>query len=129
MQKRSQGCAVDSYARCNGVQAFREAGLTRVTDGKEQFYIQNNEPDPQGRRVYCVVASDMSFNELVPLTHKEYMMFTLSKGEHYTVEDWTECFNIQPKDLIILHKDPIYGTTANRATYETLMQLDTPERI
>ena len=125
-QKRSQGCAVAS----TGLKSFRNAGLTKVNSlGKEQFYIHKNEPDPQGRRVYCIVASDMSFNELVPLTHKEYMMFTLTKGEHYTVEDWTECFNIQPKDLIILHKDPIYGTTANRATFETLMQLGTPERI
>ena len=50
-----------------GVQAFREAGLTKVTaDGKEQFYIHNNEPDPQGRHVYCVVAKDMTFNENRP---------------------------------------------------------------
>ena len=109
---------------------FRDAGLTKKQpDGSERFYIHSNEPDPLGRRVYCVVASDMSFNELVPLTDKEYMMFMLSKGDHYTVEDWTECFNIQPRDLVILHKHPIYGTTSNRATFETLMQLGTQDSI
>ena len=126
MRKRSQGCAVAS----SGLKSFRDAGLTKVnSQGKEQFYIHKNEPDPDGRRVYCIVAHNMSFNELVVLSKKEYTMFTLSKGEHYTVEDWTECFNIQPKDLEMLKGQEKYGYCTDPATYETLMQLGTPERI
>ena len=123
MQKRSQGCAVAS----SGLKSFRDAGLTKInSQGKEQFYIHKNEPDPLGRRVYCVVANDMSINELVPMTPKEYMMLKLSKGDQYTFEDWTEIFNIQPKDLDILDNKQIYGVSAsNRYTYKTLMQYDT----
>lgn len=110
-----------------GVKRFREAGLTMMhpRTGREQFYIHNNEPDPQGRRVYCIVAHDMSFNELVVMSEKEYTMFSLSKGEHYTVEDWTETFNIQPKDLEMLEGQEKYGYCTDPATYETLMQLGT----
>ena len=114
-----------------GVKAFREAGLTKVTaDGKEQFYIQNNKPDPQGRRVYCVVAKDMSFNELVPLTNKELMWVKLKHGEFLTLEDWTETFNIQPKDLTLLKNNPLYGVyRADESSFKTLMQLCTGECI
>jgi len=111
---------------------FRDAGLTKKTaNGTERFYIQNNQPDPLDRRVYCVIANDMSINELVPMTPKEFMMLKLSKGDQLTIEDWTETFNIQPKDLDILaKKNPIYGASAsNRYTYKTLMQYGTSESI
>ena len=114
-----------------GVKAFREAGLTKVTaDGKEQFYIHNNEPDPQGRHVYCVVAKDMTFNELVPLTSKELMWVKLKHGDFLTLEDWTETFNIQPKDLELLKNKPLYGVyRADESSFKTLMQLCTGECI
>lgn len=64
------------------------------------------------------------------MTPKEFMMLKLSKGDLFTFEDWTETFNIQPKDLDILDNNPIYGIYAsNRYTYETLMQYDTSESI
>ena len=115
-----------------GVKRFREGKLTMLhpRTGREQFYIQDNEPDPEGRRVYCVVANDMSINELVPMTSKEFMMLKLSKGDQFTFEDWTETFNIQPKDLDILDKNPLYGVSAsNRYTYKSLMQYDTLKTI
>lgn len=110
---------------------FRDAGLTKTQpDGSERFYIQNNQPDQLGRRVYCIVANDMSINELVSMTPKEFMMLKLSKGDLFTIEDWTETFNIQPKDLDILDKNPIYGVSAtNRYTYKSLMQYGTSESI
>jgi len=110
---------------------FRDAGLTKVnSQGKEQFYIVNANPDPQGRRVYCVVANDMSLNELVPLTKQEYLMLKLAKGDQYTFEDWTECFNIQPEHLELVGDNPIYGRYSNKHyTYETLMQYDTLKSI
>ena len=48
-----------------GIQAFRQAGLTKVdADGKEHFYIHSAQQDSLGRRVYCVIASDMSVMNL-----------------------------------------------------------------
>lgn len=114
-----------------GLKRFREAGLTKVQpNGNEQFYIQDNEPDPEGKRVYCVVANNMSLNELVPLTKQEYLMLKLAKGDQYTFEDWTETFNIQPKDLQILEDQPLYGVdTSQKHDYQSLMQYDTSEHI
>jgi len=49
-----------------GLKKWRDAGLTKVQpNGNEQFYVHSAVPDSQGRRCYCVVAQDMSFNDVV----------------------------------------------------------------
>lgn len=112
------------------LEKFREAGLTKqYPDGREHFYLSNAEPDPEGRRVYCIVARNMSFNELVPMTHNEYLLFSVARGEDFTVEDWTETFNIQPYHLDSL-SDGIYGAgNGKKWTYQRLMQLGTDQSI
>jgi hypothetical protein len=109
-----------------GIQAFREAGLTKVDDeGKERFYIHSAEQDPLGRRVYCVIAADMSINELVPMTPQEMTLVKIKYGDRMVIEDWTETFNIQPSTLENL-PEGIYGKgTSKQYKFKDLMQLGT----
>jgi len=105
---------------------FREAGLTKVNaEGKEHFYIHSAKQDPLGRRVYCVIASDMSINELVPLTPKEMTLVKIKYGDRIVIEDWTTTFNIHPSILDEL-PEGIYGKgTSKQYTFEDIMQYDT----
>lgn len=109
-----------------GIQAFREAGLTKVdSEGNEHFYIHSAEQDPLGRRVYCVIAADMSINELVPMTPQEMTLVKIKYGDRMVIEDWTETFNIQPSTLENL-PEGIYGKgTSKQYKFEDLMQLGT----
>jgi|TARA_R110001592_G_scaffold20761_3_gene83799 hypothetical protein len=109
-----------------GIELFRDAGLTKVTDeGTEQFYIQNAEPDPLGKRVYCVVASNMSLNELVPMTPQEMTLVKIKYGDQLVIEDWTSTFNIHPGILEDM-PDGIYGKgTSKQFTFNDIMQLGT----
>ena len=113
-----------------GIELFRDAGLTKVTDeGTEQFYIQNAEPDPLGKRVYCVVAADMSVNELVPMTPQQMTLVKIKYGDRMVIEDWTETFNIQPSTLEDM-PDGIYGKgTSKQFTFDGIMQYDTKTPI
>ena len=109
-----------------GLKRFREAGLTKVdAEGKERFYIHSAEQDPLGRRVYCIVAADMSVNELIPMTPQEMTLVKIKYGDRMVIEDWTETFNIQPSTLENL-PEGIYGKgTSKQYKFEDLMQLDT----
>ena len=56
------------------------------------------------------------------MTHNEYLLFSVARGEDFTVEDWTETFNIQPHS----DHDGIYGAgNGKKWTYQRLMQLGT----
>ncbi len=105
---------------------FREAGLTKVdSEGKERFYIHSAEQDSLGRRVYCIVAADMSVNELIPMTPQEMTLVKIKYGDRMVIEDWTETFNIQPSTLENL-PEGIYGKgTSKQYKFEDLMQLST----
>ena len=109
-----------------GLKRFREAGLTKVdAEGKERFYIHSAEQDSLGRRVYCVVAEDMSINELIPMTPQEMILVKIKYGDRMVIEDWTETFNIQPSTLENL-PEGIYGKgTSKQYKFEDLMQLGT----
>ena len=109
-----------------GLKRFREAGLTKVdSEGKERFYIHSAVQDPMGRRVYCVVAEDMSINELVPMTPQEMTLVKIKYGDRMVIEDWTETFNIQPSTLENM-PDGIYGKgTSKQFTFDGIMQYDT----
>lgn len=109
-----------------GLKRFREAGLTKVdSEGKEHFYIHSAEQDSLGRRVYCIVAADMSVNELVPMTPQEMILVKIKYGDRMVIEDWTETFNIQPSTLENL-PEGIYGKgTSKQYKFEDLMQLGT----
>ena len=109
-----------------GLQRFREAGLTKVdAEGKERFYIHSAVQDPMGRRVYCVVAEDMSVNELVPMTPQQMTLVKIKYGDRMVIEDWTETFNIQPSTLEDM-PDGIYGKgTSKQFTFDGIMQYDT----
>lgn len=109
-----------------GLKRFRKAGLTKVTpDGKEQFYIHDAKPDPDGRRCYCVVAQDMSFNDVVVMTPKQMVLAKLKFGDFITIADWTESFNMQPYMLEEFHGEKYGAVTMQRLTYEDLMGLPT----
>ena len=109
-----------------GLQRFREAGLTKVdAEGKERFYIHSAEQDPLGRRVYCVVAADMSVNELVPMTPQQMTLVKIKYGDQLVIEDWTSTFNIHPGILEDM-PDGIYGKgTSKQFTFDGIMQYDT----
>jgi len=113
-----------------GLKRFREAGLTKVQpNGNEQFYVHNATPDPHGRRCYCVVATDMRFNDVVVMTPQQKLMIELKFGERLDIADWTETFNMQPYMLEEL-KGTKYGVqTDSRLTYEDLMSMCTTGRI
>ena len=113
-----------------GLKRFREAGLTKVdADGKEHFYIHSAEQDPLGRRVYCVVANNMSMKELVPMTPQEMTWLKIKFGDQLVIEDWTSTFNIQPSTLEDM-PDGIYGKgTSKQFTFNDIMQLDTHDCI
>ncbi len=109
-----------------GVKRFREAGLTKVDDeGKERFYIHSAEQDPLGRRVYCVVAADMSINELIPMTPQQMTLVKIKYGDRMEIEDWTETFNIQPSTLEDM-PGGLYGKgTSKQFTFNDIMHYDT----
>lgn len=113
-----------------GLKRFRDAGLTKVqSNGKEQFYVQNAVQDPHGRRCYCVVAQDMSFNDIVVMTPQQKMMVVMKFGDYLEIADWTETFNMQPYMLEEL-KGTKYGVkTDEKITYEDLMSMSTDRRI
>ena len=113
-----------------GLKRFRDAGLTKVQpNGNEQFYVHDATPDPYGRRCYCVVATDMRFNDVVVMTPQQKLMVELKFGERLDITDWTETFNMQPYMLEEL-KGTKYGVqTDSRLTYEDLMSMCTHGRI
>lgn len=99
------------------LEKFKDAGLTKTQpDGSERFFIQNAKQDPEGRRVWCVIADDMSFNDLVALTPNEKLLVDLKWGNKLSWKDWTLAYNIQPymlepdndKMSISLHKGLTY---------------------
>ena len=107
------------------LEKFKARGLTKTQpDGSERFYIQNAEQDPVGRRVWCVIAVDMTFNDLVALTKKEKLLVDLKFGGTLTWEDWTEAFNIQPYMLEKIAQDHYYGASLHKElTFEKLMDM------
>ena len=83
-----------------GIDTFREAGYTKIQkNGKETVWFAHNQPDPKGRRCYCVVFQDMSVNDLIVMTEKQAFMLKLKHGDKITIADWTDMFNMQP-DMI-----------------------------
>lgn len=109
-----------------GLKQWRDAGLTKVQpNGNEQFYVHSATPDPQGRRCYCVVAQDMSFNDVVVMTPQQRMMVELKFGHRIDIEDWTEIFNIQPDMLTEFHGNKYGVKTEERITYNELMHMCT----
>jgi hypothetical protein len=109
---------------------YREAGLTKLQpDGNETFYVKDAEPDPDGKRCYCVVTQDMRLNEIVVMTPQEMTLIKIKFGDQMIIEDWTEIFNIHPKTLEKI-PDGIYGKRYDvSVTFNELMQYDTQEHI
>lgn len=107
------------------LEKFKAAGLTKTQpDGSERFYIQHAEADPNGRRVYCVVADDMSFNDLVALSPKEKMLVDIKFAGKLLWEDWTSAFNIQPDHLLRCNNDHKYGADLHKElTFKKLMDM------
>ena len=107
------------------LEKFKAAGLTKTQpDGSERFFIQNAKQDPQGRRVWCVIADDMSFNDLVALSPNEKLLVDLKFGDALTWEDWTEAFNIQPYMLERMAKEHYYGAGLHKElTFQKLMDM------
>lgn len=114
-----------SLRECMSLEKFKAAGLTKTQpDGSERFYIQNAKQDPEGRRVWCVIADDMTFNDLVALSPKEKLLVDLKFGGTLTWEDWTEAFNIQPYMLEEIAKEHYYGASLHKElTFEKLMDM------
>ena len=81
------------------------------------------------KRCYCVVATDMRFNDVVAMTPQEMMMVQLKFGERLDIADWTETFNLQPEQLTEFKGEKYGVETTQRLTYEDLMSMCTTGRI
>ena len=113
------------FMSSNGLNRFRRARLTKVQpDGTERFYIHDNKPDPDGRRVYCVIAQNMTLNDLCALNNNELMFVKLKFGDALITEDWTASFNIQPHNLHDVNNGHIYGSSLHKGLdFEKLMAI------
>ena len=87
-------------------------------DGNENMWFKDAQPDPDGRRCYCVVFSDMSLNDVVVMTAKQAFLLEIKHGDKIVIADWTETFNIQPHMFDELGPDKYGIDLTNKFTFE-----------